>query len=67
MQRGMERHGREVCQVHKKSLTFGAEAFFREIPEDIERKGLSYLDNDLVEVVERFCDRYVGTGDCKIP
>ncbi|MFO7934632.1 MAG: ADP-ribosylglycohydrolase family protein [Bacteroidales bacterium] len=31
-----------------------AEAYYMEIPEEIERKGLSYLDRELFEVVERF-------------
>jgi ADP-ribosylglycohydrolase len=44
-----------------------AESYYGEIPEDIERKGLSYLDRELLEVVKRFCERYARTGHRKYP
>jgi len=36
-----------------------AEAYYRGIPEDIERRALGYLDAELLSVVERFYEKYV--------
>jgi len=39
-----------------------AEAYYRGVPEEIEKKALSYLDSRLMKVVEMFYERFVNDG-----